>query len=76
MSTVNFVNFGQHRFGQLIDFLDYRMTARLFPMLNGVAIRFDRADAIPTARALAAGALLEKGIAGWFRARRARAVTA
>ena len=43
--------------------------ARLFLRLNGVAIVFDKEDAIRTMLALAAGALSEDALADWFRAR-------
>ncbi|MEP7006055.1 MAG: type II toxin-antitoxin system death-on-curing family toxin, partial [Sphingomonas bacterium] len=43
--------------------------ARLFLRLNGVTIAFDKADAIVTVLALAAGELPEEAMAGWFRAR-------
>lgn len=42
--------------------------ARLFLRLNGIAITFDKADAIRMVLALAAGTL-EDGVAAWFRAR-------
>lgn len=40
--------------------------ARLFLKLNGVEIRFDKADAIRTMLALAAGQLPEEELADWF----------
>jgi len=43
--------------------------ARLFLKLNGVAIAFDKADAIRMMLALAAGELEEEAVADWFRAR-------
>jgi len=43
--------------------------ARLFLRLNGVTIVFDKADAIHTVLALAAGDLPEDAMADWFRAR-------
>ena len=43
--------------------------ARLFLRLNGVTIVFDKADAIQTVLALAAGDLPEEAMADWFRAR-------
>ena len=43
--------------------------ARLFLRLNGVTIAFDKADAIVTVLALAAGELPEEAMADWFRAR-------
>jgi len=42
--------------------------ARLFLKLNGVQIGFDKADAIRTMLALAAGELREEELADWFRA--------
>ena len=42
--------------------------ARLFLRLNGVMIAFDKADAIRTMLALAAGELPEEAMADWFRA--------
>lgn len=42
--------------------------ARLFLKLNGVALAFDKADAIRTMLALAAGELEEDGFANWLRA--------
>lgn len=42
--------------------------ARLFLKLNGVTIAFDKADAIRTMLALAAGELPEEELADWFRA--------
>lgn len=42
--------------------------ARLFLALNGHTLRFDPADAINTALALAAGNLSEQDLADWFRA--------
>ena len=47
--------------------------ARLFLRLNGVALAFDKADAIRTMLALAAGELDETALAAWFRARSATA---
>ena len=44
--------------------------ARLFLKLNGVEIAFDKADAIRTMLALAAGELPEDELAAWFRAHR------
>lgn len=41
--------------------------ARLFLTLNGVAIAFDKADAIKVMLALAAGELSEDELAAWFR---------
>ncbi|WP_374944693.1 type II toxin-antitoxin system death-on-curing family toxin [Sphingomonas sp.] len=41
--------------------------ARLFLQLNGVTITFDKADAIRTMLALAAGELPEEQVAAWFR---------
>jgi death on curing protein len=43
--------------------------ARLFLTLNGVEIRFDKADAIRTVIALAAGESTEEAFAGWLRQR-------
>lgn len=43
--------------------------ARLFLRLNGLTIAFDKADAIRTVLALAAGELPEETLADWFRAR-------
>ena len=43
--------------------------ARLFLKLNGVEIRFDKADAIRAMLALAGGDLPEEELADWFRAR-------
>ena len=43
--------------------------ARLFLRLNGLTIAFDKADAIKTVLALAAGELPEELLADWFRAR-------
>ena len=43
--------------------------ARLFLKLNRVEIAFDKADAIRTMLALAAGELAEDGLADWFRTR-------
>ncbi|WP_188056086.1 type II toxin-antitoxin system death-on-curing family toxin [Sphingosinithalassobacter sp. CS137] len=43
--------------------------ARLFLRLNGVEIAFDKADAIRTMLALAAGELEEAALADWFRER-------
>lgn len=42
--------------------------ARLFLKLNSVVLRFDKADAIRTMLALAAGTLAEEDFAGWLRA--------
>jgi death-on-curing protein len=42
--------------------------ARLFLRLNGVTIAFDKAEAIRTMLALAAGTLAEDELAEWFRA--------
>ena len=47
--------------------------ARLFLKLNGQQIRFDRAGAIRTMRALASGDLSEGGLADWIRAHIERA---
>lgn len=44
--------------------------ARLFLQLNGVALMFDKADAIRTVLALAAGELPEDAMADWFRTHR------
>ena len=41
--------------------------ARLFLQLNGVAIAFDKTDAIRTMLALASGTLEEDALAAWFR---------
>lgn len=41
--------------------------ARLFLKLNAVELAFDKADAIRTMLALAAGELEEEALAGWFR---------
>ncbi len=41
--------------------------ARLFLRLNGVAIAFDKTDAIRTVQTLAAGDLPEEALADWFR---------
>jgi death-on-curing protein len=41
--------------------------ARLFLRLNGVTISFDKAEAIGTVLALAAGELPEEAMADWFR---------
>lgn len=41
--------------------------ARLFLKLNNVEIAFDKADAIRTVLALAAGELSEEALTGWFR---------
>ena len=41
--------------------------ARLFLRLNGVEIAFDKADAIRTMLALAAGELEKSALADWFR---------
>ena len=41
--------------------------ARLFLKLNGVAIAFDKTDAIRTMLALASGTLEEEALAEWFR---------
>jgi len=43
--------------------------ARLFLALNGHQLRFEPADAIEAMLALAAGELLEGGMADWFRRR-------
>ena len=43
--------------------------ARLFLRLNGVVVEFDKADAIRTVLALAAGELPEEDLAEWFRKR-------
>lgn len=43
--------------------------ARLFLRLNGVAVAFDKADAIRMMLALASGDLTEEAVDGWFRAR-------
>jgi death on curing protein len=43
--------------------------ARLFLMLNGVQISFDKADAIRMMLALASGSLEEEAVAAWFRER-------
>ncbi|HEX8485591.1 type II toxin-antitoxin system death-on-curing family toxin [Sphingomonas sp.] len=43
------------------------VTARVFLHLNGVGLAFDRADAIRTVLALAAGELPEDAVAAWFR---------
>ncbi len=43
--------------------------ARVFLKLNGIEIAFDKADAIRTMLALAAGELTEEQLATWFRAR-------
>ena len=43
--------------------------ARLFLRLNGVAIAFDKEEAIRTVLALAAGELSEDALTAWFRAR-------
>lgn len=44
------------------------VTARLFLRLNGVALSYDKTDAIRMVLALAAGELPEDGVAAWFRA--------
>lgn len=44
--------------------------ARLFLQLNGVTLTFDKADAIRTMLALAAGEMPEETLADWFRAHR------
>lgn len=41
--------------------------ARLFLRLNGVDLAFDKADAIRTMLAVAAGTMEEEAIADWFR---------
>lgn len=41
--------------------------ARLFLAINGHELRFERADAVRTMLALAAGALSEEEMADWFR---------
>lgn len=46
------------------------VVARLFLDLNGVRILFDKADAIRTTLALAAGELGEDDLADWFRSKR------
>jgi death-on-curing protein len=43
--------------------------ARLFLKLNGIQIQFDKADAIRTMLALAAGELPEDAFAAWLRAK-------
>lgn len=43
--------------------------ARLFLRLNGIAIAFDKADAIRMMLALASGTLDEESVAAWFRER-------
>lgn len=42
--------------------------ARLFLQLNGVVLRFDKADAIRAMLSLAAGEMAEEALADWFRA--------
>ena len=46
--------------------------ARLFLVLNGITIRFDKAEAIDTVLALAVGELSEDELADWFRKRLSR----
>ncbi|CAN5468777.1 type II toxin-antitoxin system death-on-curing family toxin [soil metagenome] len=43
--------------------------ARLFLRVNGVAIAFDKAEAIQMVLALASGTLKEEAVAAWFGAR-------
>lgn len=43
--------------------------ARLFLRLNGLTIAFEKADAIRTVLALAAGELSEEAFASWFRSK-------
>ena len=43
------------------------VVARLFLADNGCGLRFDKADAVRTVEALAAGTLSEEDMAGWFR---------
>ncbi|MGH7728644.1 MAG: type II toxin-antitoxin system death-on-curing family toxin [Vulcanimicrobiaceae bacterium] len=50
--------------------------ARVFLSDNGYALKFERADAIRTMEALAAGTIEEPALAQWFRARLARAARA
>ncbi len=45
------------------------ITARLFLMVNGVEIAFDKSDAIQMVLALAGGELSEEQVARWFRER-------
>jgi len=45
------------------------IAARLFLTLNGVEIRFEKADAVTTVLALAAGEVSEEELAAWFRER-------
>lgn len=45
------------------------IAARLFLRINGVALAFDKADALRTVLALAAGELTEDVLADWFRER-------
>ena len=45
------------------------VVARLFLKANGIEIAFDKADAIRTVLALAAGELGEEALAAWFRER-------
>lgn len=45
------------------------VVARLFLMVNGKAIVFDKTEALKMVLALAAGELHEAGVAGWFRER-------
>ncbi|MEQ9152850.1 MAG: type II toxin-antitoxin system death-on-curing family toxin [Parvibaculum sp.] len=43
------------------------VVARLFLADNGCRLRFDKADAVRTVEALAAGTLSEEDLAAWFR---------
>lgn len=43
--------------------------SRLFLVANGIELRFDKADALRTVLALAAGDLSEDELAAWFRER-------
>lgn len=45
------------------------VVARLFLQANGIALEFERDEAVATMLALAAGELSEEELAGWFRAR-------
>lgn len=45
------------------------IVARLFLADNGYLLRFDKADALRTVEALAAGTLSEDDLASWFRVR-------
>ena len=45
------------------------IVARLFLADNGVHLRYDKADAVRTVEALAAGRIGEETLAAWFRSR-------